>query len=505
MSTRNNQVILCNNINNSRDYSHVINFNVNDMWNLCVTNAVYSGNDFSIIRHTEGKIKIQVAFNIAQTADYIAIKDTSLSNKIYFGWVDDIEYISDRCTEITFTVDQWATWRGQMSFNRAYVERQHQSVDTFGSNLEPEPIQVDTYVTNVYGEISANPDRWRAVLSEVREGEDQYVAPDFGYMDAEGLPHTMEEWDAPLTGDILGIPSLRWFSTSFGNYVKEGHGESLLGLSMYHSTGDDQTLILPRLTSLDGHVPVNNKCLQYPFCVTKLSNNAGAVNLLKPELFGTTNQNFRMLSVNCGVGQSACRPLNYAGMAQNWDHAVTINDYPQIPVPVDSYKMWMGQNKVLTQQAVGRAINGGITSALSNLATGNIFGAIMGGVSGAIQAAEIQYAYDNHPDNAGDSVIGRAGGNYVNISAEKMCYTIEQQSVKRVKAAVIDSFFTRYGYAQNKVMQVSTNNDRFNHHYVKIASGECALRGPIPRIAFDTINKAFQRGITIHQSNTTTI
>ena len=497
MSTRNNQVILTQNIHNSPDYTHVINFNQSAMYDLCVSNAVYIASDFSFIRQFENTIKVSVPYNSAMLASYIAIRDTSLSSKVVFGWIDKITYISDSCVQIQYTVDYWATWRDRLQFNRVFIERQHTQNDVFGANRQAEPIQVDSYITNAYGEISANPDRFRAIFAEERIGDDTYISPNYGYIDAEHLPHTLYEIDAPVSE-----MELQRFSNLFGAYVVEGHGGSLLGVSLYHSTGDDQQLTLQMLKNLDGYTPLNKKTLQSPFCVTKLSNNFGSYNILKPELFVGEGQAFRMLSVNCGVGQSVCRPFNYAGMQENFEQSVSISDYPQVPTPIDSYSTWMGQNKVLAQQNAQYTMESGGLNALGSLLSGNIGGAIMGVANAGLSASQIMRSYYNHPDNAPDSVIGRAGGSYTNMSANKICYTIEMQSVPKERAQAIDEFFSRWGYAVNEIDLVRTNNPRFSFHYVKVGGTECAVQGAIPRPALDSINRAFRAGITIHANNT---
>lgn len=510
MSSRNNQVILCRNINNAPDLSHVIDKTQSEMIDLCVANMVYSASDYSFIRAFDNIIQVQATYADCITASYICIIDRSLTSKAVFGWINKIRYVSDKCVEIEYTVDNWATWHDRLNQNYCYVERQHVQQDIYGANRQGEPIQIDTYKTNTYGEISARPDHFGAIFAEERTGEDTYVAPQYGEPDDEGLPHTLYERKF-----ILQYQGLQTFSRLFGDYVVEGHGGSLLGCNMYHTTGDNQRLALSRPYNLDGYTPNNAKMLQSPFVIVKFSNNFGNINKLKPELFSSDSMRFNMISVFCGEGQTLCRPLDYAGMAENYEHALTINNYPQIPTPIDSYSTWMGQNKVLAQQQFGRDLQNTLLNTafetgdyLSQMASKGKSSATPTRtlISGLLSASQGLYAYYNHPDNEPDSVIGRANACYTQMAntVNKYCFTMELQTIPADVAKRADDFLSRYGYAQNTVMKIDFSNPRFNFHYVKIGINEMAVEGAIPTEALMQINNAFRRGITIHQDNTMT-
>lgn len=498
MSNRNNQVILARNINTSPDYCHVVDLGTQGMIDLCITNAVYIGSDFSFVRAFDNKVKVQIDYNTAEKASYICIRDNSLTTEAEFGWIDKITYISDGCVEITYTVDLWSTWRDRIVFNRCLIERQHTQNDVFGANRQCEPIQIDSYVTNHTQDVDMNPNRLRAQFSENRTGENTYISPAIADFDTEGIPHTLYEMDAPLT-----TQALLDFQRHYWGYVAEGHGGSLLNVLLYHTTGESQLIRIPHQTQLNGYTPRNKKTLQSPFCLTKISNNFGQVNFLKPELFAQNEAVFQSLSVCSGIAQTSLRPKYYAGMDDSWDNSLSISDYPQLPVALDSYMTWMGQNKVLSEQAAGRAAQNGVLAAIGSLlGGGGVADAVMAGAGSFLSAGQIMYAYYNHPDNAPDTIVGRATGAYLNYASRKYAFTIEQQSIPNSRARAVDDYFSRYGYAVQEVDQVRTSNPYFNFHFVKVGGGECAIEGAMPKDALTTLNGAFRRGITIHQTNT---
>lgn len=498
MSSRNNQVILTKGINTSPDYCHVLDIGKSALIDLCLANSVYIGSDYSFVRAFENRVKVQVDYDTASKASYICIRDNSLTSEADFGWIDKITYISDGCVEITYTIDLWSTWRDRMNFNKCFIERQHPQSDTFGANRQAEPIQIDSYITNHTQDIDMNPNRLRAQFSENRTGENTYISPSIADFDNEGIPHTLYEMDAPLT-----TQALLDFQRHYWGYVQEGHGGSLLNVLLYHTTGESQLIRVPHQTQLDGYTPLNKKTLQSPFCLTKISNNFGQVNFLKPELFANNEAVFQSLSVCSGIAQTSLRPKYYAGMTDNWDNSISISDYPQLPVALDSYMTWMGQNKVLSEQAAGRAAQNGVLAAVGSLlGGGGVADAAMAGAGSFLSAGQIMYAYYNHPDNAPDTIVGRSTGAYLNYASRKYAFTIEQQSLPASRARAVDEYFSRYGYAVQEVEQIHTNNPRFNFHFVKIGGGENAIQGNIPKPALQELNNAFRRGITIHSSNT---
>ena len=66
------------------------------------------------------------SFNDTINFNYVKIENTDDVNhlyKVYYGFITNFEYINDGLTYIYFSIDDWNTYRWQVSLNKAFIER----------------------------------------------------------------------------------------------------------------------------------------------------------------------------------------------------------------------------------------------------------------------------------------------------------------------------------------------------------------------------------------------
>lgn len=491
MSARNNQVILASNINVTRDYTHVLNFNQSQMIDLCIANAVYNSSDYEFIRADENTLQVQCNYNTALTANYICIIDASFTSKAIFGFIDDVKYISDGCCRIKFTWDNFHTWHSYINRHNVFVDRQHPQIDVRFANLQPEPFTGDLYKTSGSININVNPTQFVALFSEMWTGGG-FVPPDpessaFGFID--NLPHTMYEYIDNIDSANYNLSR---FAIYYQHYIEAGKANDLL--SMYlRPTPHESSYTFSVHNELDGYTPRNQKMYNSPFCIYKLSNNAGQNLSLKPELCGNS-LSVKWKCCDCGKAQSFLYPAEYAGRTDNYDFGLLIDNYMTVPMAVDSYAAWVGQSSA--GAAANIALSGGM--GLLGALTGNPL-ALAGAVGGAI--SEIGNIFVK-PDNMADTVVGRSGGSVINQAMQLYMFTVEYQTISADVAKRIDDYFTIYGYAQNCIQYVNTSNPRFPWHFVKIGQREIiGTANRVPKKAFEDINNAYRAGLTFWGDN----
>ena len=141
--TLKSEIILCKNIRLDKSYVNVLSYTENQMLSLCRSNEhlVARDDDYSFIR-TTGNIFTNFTYSQCLQANYIAFQNKDYSNKWFFAFVDDVIYKGDGNTEIRYTIDAWATWYDKWSTKKCFIERQHENVDTIGSNLVEENLNV---------------------------------------------------------------------------------------------------------------------------------------------------------------------------------------------------------------------------------------------------------------------------------------------------------------------------------------------------------------------------
>lgn len=57
-----------------------------------------------------------------------------------------MEYYSSNSTAIFFTMDEWQTWRFELTFHKCFIERECVSDDLLGKHLLPENLDKGEYI-----------------------------------------------------------------------------------------------------------------------------------------------------------------------------------------------------------------------------------------------------------------------------------------------------------------------------------------------------------------------
>lgn len=93
---------------------------------------------------------VQVGENIDAIIDcnYLFYKNVGFTQKYYFCFITNMEYINENCTRISFETDVFQTWQFQIQYNRCFVEREHTNNDTIGANTVPENLEMGEYIVN---------------------------------------------------------------------------------------------------------------------------------------------------------------------------------------------------------------------------------------------------------------------------------------------------------------------------------------------------------------------
>lgn len=489
MSNRDSIICIAKNINIDKNYKNTLALSASEISTLMESGGhnLYYGSDYSFLR-TERRIKIQAPFSRVFEGNYCYIINQGIRQ---FFFIDQINYISDATTEIFVTEDVITTYKGS-GFNQAFCERQHPQDDARYSNTISEPLQPSNYMRNGSVSMDVSPTDFKALFSEAWRTDGT-----FGPVPAEevGILNQNQINTLHIVGGEITPAGLQTFVAYYDNYIKAGKGGDLVSIYT-RPTPRQGSFTVTDVTDFDGYTPKNNKLFNYPYSIVHMTNNAGSTLDLKPELLGS--RNFKYVCADNGKAQSFCYPENYMNRPDNTDYGLLIENYPAIPIAVDSYTEWLGQ----AQNGLAEGLTSGILTAGLSIALAPVTGGMsLAGLAGvAMSAAGSAVEMATHIDNTPDTVKGRASGSIINMALENFMFTVERQTCTREQAEKIDDFFTRFGYAQNTIMQIMQTNPRFHCHYVKTASGECVIHG-IPHEKADIINNAFNSGITFWDSN----
>ena len=326
MANRNSQIIMCKNIKLDRDYKNVLNYTETQMLSLCRANQVASASNYSFIRE-RGTIKTHFPYAQCLQSNYIAFQNPDYSNKWFFAWIDSVEYKSDGCSELSFTIDEWSTWYEKLVKKPCWVEREHVADDTIGLHTLDESLACNNYqVRNVTIDSLYLQDPYIVVMSTydleteknmsgayiwngVVAGAQAYI---FRFkisqeprciMDFERFLMMLNTKDKlQAVQGIYVVPSavLGLEPTEVQSSVLQPHTATITEptgqmTTQYYKL--DGFTFNPKTFTTEIHnlyqdlsyQPKNNKCLCYPYHYLFVTNNCGNGNIYKGELFSDRN------------------------------------------------------------------------------------------------------------------------------------------------------------------------------------------------------------------------
>lgn len=433
---------------------------------------------------SKGVMRVQLKTEQLYNCNYMMFQNSSFSNKWFYAFIDNVEYVNNVTSEISYTIDVIQTFLFDFRLLPSFVEREHSDRDTIGYNTVPEQLETGPYITTNTVFRSASTINVYMLTTEPIPAAP--VSPTFTPSIIGGLP-------MPCYGYYLG--QLPTFFTDLMTRLLEkiaesGKNDMVISIFctpvLFTSSGAERTT-----TTFQGarrvlsKTPKNKKLYTYPYCANVLVCGGQAVEL-KYELFSSAPT----FQTNSGFGANlkvAVTPLNYAGNDFDIEHTCSLSGFPLLPWTKDYYQNWLAQNKAsLIYSTVKDVVN--IGSAIYSKDPTKIAGAA-GNVNNIANTLINVYQHSIIPDtmagsaDAADSLIvsGRQG-------VYNYCRSIRPEYVD-----IIDRFFTVYGYATHKV-KIPNTAVRPEFTYTKTKG--CNLTADIPHEYSEQIKRVFDNGVT---------
>ena len=377
------------------------------------------------------------------TYNYVMYRNDAYSNKWFYAFITDMEYLNDNVTAISIKEDCWQTWQFDLTFKPVLIDREHVNDDTIGKNTLPEGLELGEMVTNGpvrnFGFEHALSDTYYVAVIDVsmieNPGSDQTLQAtwDSGSTPipyANGMPsgvyHIVMGYNTttvPNVRHLINIYNEAGLSDAIQNiYVLpqdvvgtlntgltlsttgSAPADSISGLAM--PTGGGQTVDYvgyagySRPTSIDGYIPKNNKLFCYPYNYLNVSNNAGTTIPYHYEDFSNPisgDVDFQIESVMTPSGSIKAVPRNYKNIEPEenaYDYSINGAKFPVCNWNSDSYTNWLTQNAVNMQVQWRQSIIGGAGDILGGAIAGatagagfGLVGAIPGAVAGAVMGS----------------------------------------------------------------------------------------------------------------------
>ena len=514
------------------DYKNQLTFQNATKQNEYFVSCIFKTlDDYTYIKHDN---IIKVGFNIDEiiNCNYLFYRNKGFTNKIYYCFITNMEYVNENCTAITFETDVWQTYQFNIVYNPCFVEREHVNDDTIGKNTIPEGVELGEYVCNKLTQaefggklenLSSVSDAYVVVAVSVDSNGDGVVGNTY-----DGLYSALKYYAFPHT--TQGISDLNDFIESYSEdaraeaircvflipkklvgFVASDHSISAsntIGMHWInlHGHESDTTGLNKQLEITTGkiqtYVPRNNKLLTAPYRFMKVSNNSGIDVTYNYEDFviDNTNGNATFIIYSClSIGGSIrLVPMNYKGLQYNHDEGINMGKFPTLSWVNDEFINWLTQNAVnigistlgnITQIVGGALMLGGGATSLSGGS------GILSGVTGIASTLGQIYQRSKVPTQ----VEGNINSGDVITASNKNDFIFYDMSIKEEYAKIIDKYFDMFGYKVNTV-KVPNITGRTYWNFIKTI--ECNFEGDIPQSHLQLIKQMFNNGITLWHNPT---
>ena len=465
-------------------------------------------------RVTKDRIRIQHSADLLKEYNYMRFRNTAFSNKWFYAFVLEVEYINNTVCEVHYAIDVIQTYLFDITLLPCFVEREHSSTDAPGDNIVDEGIEVGEYVFNEYKSIINNP--WMDVMvGAIEEGSTNYGAVYDGVYHGDYITC----FHIANTGGIDALNAyLASFRTTPENVTQlytiprefvpnDGSpawypGNSTVAPARDYTLGSDGHIPNPEPSALeknglDGYIPKNNKLFTYPYNFLHIDNANGSELNLRYEFFSTPVAN---VNLSCTITQPVTVklvPRFYKNSLYNESETLSLSGYPVCSWSSDSYYAWVAQNSSIENNAFRFQGLANFAITAGQLATG--VGATSAFVGTAVRGAtsilnDVHNMIDNRTKAsfATDVCRGTANSN-INCASGTQNFYYGRCSINAQNAQIIDSYFDRFGYAVKRIKQ-PVFNARPEWNYIKTKG--CELTASIPGDAYREICDIFDNGIT---------
>lgn len=537
----NSVVQLFQGINLDNRYLHTIYFGSESAQNSWFTSKVYkSYNAVSYVRYTANQIKLKDDATSVIGCTYMRFMNTRTNSKWFYAFINNIEYINENTVLIDYEIDVMQTWFIQNgSVRPCMVLREHVNDDTFGLNLETEPIGSDVYDADEIYHFENEFSSYSIVaqttaLSDADQHVKQGLFTGCHYYSHELRPNSIQGDGNSIYNDL---------ATLLGSWSLQQRQEEIVdlytvptfccGVNTGH-LGTGNNIVVP--SSYDNYTPKNKKLFMYPYSYLLVSTHMGDTSIYRWEYFdGTTGSSceFSVDGTMLGGGEIRCFPRAYNGQEENVDAGLVMNNFPKNTYAYDAYQAWIagGGSTRLENERVVNSFKGagGIVGALGNIAnilspstnstvsttsnnvngtqitrettnqhnpsfgqTSGVVGGVVSGIGNLIEAKNnLQYEF-NDAMYQPNIVVGAPTSSLPVAMRDANLYFyhchVRDDEVKR-----IDDFFSCFGYCVNKVKAPNLTGRQYWNF---VQTQNAVIAGNMPASSKDAIGRIFDSGIT---------
>lgn len=474
--------------------------------------------------------------------NYVMYQNENYSDKWFYAFITNMNYVNNNMTEIFIDTDVWQTWQFDINFKESFIEREMINVadDISGANLMPEgletgefkvggtaeidglePVAIIAYTRNPYedGLTDTKPHGYGTVLNGIPSGL-YYCICSFDLLYG-ALDNISSKGFSDSIMTIFSVPAFSLVGFN-GWTIDDIVGSSII---WWVASNVNAPKFRKQLNStpnnLDGYIPRNQKLRTYPYLYLGFNPSNGSSKIYRYEDFENGTPIFDFYS-EINQNPTICIiPQNYRGANNNsLSDMATLQGYPTLSWLSDYYNSWLAQNsEIISLQMAQEQYNyevdsvktgiNGMSNIIGQAISGNI-GAIASGANLGLDLASKDTNHDYYIKQQMAQIEKQAmlpnQGQMGSSNATLLGYNLmndnifTRYTIKREFAERIDKYFDMFGYLTNNV-KIPNLNNRPNWNYVKTIGVN--ILGDIPQSDLLQIKTLFDNGITLwHNTDT---
>ena len=78
--------------------------------------------------------------------NYVMYQNESYSDKWFYAYITQIDYINDNVSHIHIETDVFQTWQFNITYRASFIEREHVNSDVAGEHTIPESLETGEYI-----------------------------------------------------------------------------------------------------------------------------------------------------------------------------------------------------------------------------------------------------------------------------------------------------------------------------------------------------------------------
>lgn len=453
--------------------------------------------------------------------NYVMYQNSAYTDKWFYAYITNMRWLNDHVTEITISTDAYQTFMFDITFKASFVEREHVSDDTVGLHTIPEGLETGDYISCKLQPTKTSDIETCFVVAatEFPTGISSYSTLNqklplglyyFGLEELADVQRLVKMYDDAGQGDAVNsvfvIPKTffsSWFTLT-----------GLIGKISTTITFDYiSTYTVTKVNYLgNDYTPVNKKLLTFPYSFLQVSNHSGQIVNYRWENFNILplsvpdNQvKFRLVGTITPGGSFKLMPNNYNNILNNNDDCIVLGKYPIGAFTSDVYTNWLTQNGINIAGFKLNAEQAGIAKGIMQIGVGAALAATGDVAGGAFMGTGAKQIFDTMQESyqhslMPDMVEGNVNCGDINFTNGLNNFEFKRMSIKNEYAAVIDKYFSMFGYKVTTV-KVPNITGRTNWNYVKCVGAN--IEGLIPEFYLNEIKNIFNAGVTLwHNPNT---